>query len=63
MFALHYPVHWLQRRDLLYRPNIADWQVGIAISNTSILCLPFITQYTGFRGKIFCTDPTLQIGK
>ncbi|XP_052237573.1 integrator complex subunit 9-like isoform X5 [Dreissena polymorpha] len=36
----------------------------ILISNSaSMLALPFITQYTGFRGEIFCTDPTLQIGK
>lgn len=37
---------------------------AILISNSScMLALPFITEYTGFKGVIYCTDPTLQIGR
>ncbi|XP_060605120.1 integrator complex subunit 9-like [Ruditapes philippinarum] len=36
----------------------------ILLSNSScMLALPYITEYTGFKGSIYCTDPTLQIGK
>lgn len=37
---------------------------AILISNSScMLALPYITEYTGFKGSIYCTEPTLQIGK
>ncbi|KAL4225643.1 Integrator complex subunit 9 [Mactra antiquata] len=37
---------------------------AILISNSScMLALPYITEYTGFKGLIYCTDPTLQIGR
>jgi integrator complex subunit 9 len=36
----------------------------ILISNyTSMLALPFITEGTGFRGVVYATEPTLQIGR
>ncbi|XP_014216076.1 integrator complex subunit 9 [Copidosoma floridanum] len=37
---------------------------AILISNyTCMLALPFITEGTGFKGVIYATDPTLQIGR
>jgi len=37
---------------------------AILISNSAnMLALPYITEYTGFKGTIYCTEPTLQIGK
>jgi len=37
---------------------------AILISNyTNIFALPFITEHTPFRGKIYATEPTTQIGK
>ncbi|XP_060063124.1 integrator complex subunit 9-like [Ylistrum balloti] len=37
---------------------------AILISNhNTILALPYITEYTGFKGIVYCTDPTLQIGR
>ncbi|XP_048237856.1 integrator complex subunit 9-like isoform X1 [Haliotis rufescens] len=37
---------------------------AILISNYScMLALPYITEYTGFRGVVYCTEPTLQIGR
>lgn len=36
----------------------------ILISNySSMLALPFITENTGFRGVVYATEPTLQIGR
>lgn len=36
----------------------------ILISNyMSMLALPFITEGTGFDGIVYCTEPTLQIGR
>ncbi|EFA83329.1 integrator complex subunit 9 [Heterostelium album PN500] len=36
----------------------------ILISNyTNIYALPFITEYTSFKGKIYATEPTLQYGR
>ncbi|KAL1123383.1 hypothetical protein AAG570_002465 [Ranatra chinensis] len=36
----------------------------ILISNyTSMLALPFITERTGFKGVVYATEPTLQIGR
>ncbi|XP_070533151.1 integrator complex subunit 9-like [Ptychodera flava] len=36
----------------------------ILISNYhTMLALPFITEYTGFRGAIYATEPTLQTGR
>jgi hypothetical protein len=45
---------------------IQDWETvsNIIISNyQSILALPFITEYTGFRGRVFATDATLAFAK
>lgn len=37
---------------------------AILISNyTCMLALPFITEDTGFKGIIYATEPTLQIGR
>ena len=35
----------------------------ILSSFTTMLALPYITHFTNFRGKIFATEPTLQIGR
>jgi len=37
---------------------------AILISNPhNMLALPFITEYTSFKGKVYATEPTLQIGR
>ncbi|KAL6073089.1 Integrator complex subunit 9 [Balamuthia mandrillaris] len=37
---------------------------AILISNArNMLALPFITEYTSFRGKVYATEPTVQIGR
>lgn len=51
---------------LFFQTRIVDLsQVdAILLSNSScMLALPYITEYTGFKGSIYCTDPTLQIGR
>lgn len=36
----------------------------ILISNwMSLLGLPYITEYTGFQGLVYCTDPTRELGQ
>lgn len=36
----------------------------ILISNyTCMMALPFITEDTGFKGQVYATEPTLQIGR
>lgn len=36
----------------------------ILISNySSMLALPYITEGTGFKGVVYATEPTLQIGR
>ncbi|XP_074644115.1 integrator complex subunit 9-like [Tubulanus polymorphus] len=36
----------------------------ILISNSQcMLALPYITQYTGFNGQVYATEPTLQVGR
>lgn len=36
----------------------------ILISNfENMLALPFITEYSSFRGRIYATEPTIQIGR
>lgn len=37
---------------------------AIVISNhMTMLALPYITEYFGFKGVIYCTEPTLQMGR
>ena len=37
---------------------------AILISNyTCMLALPFITETSGFKGKVYATEPTLLLGK
>ncbi|XP_038051929.1 integrator complex subunit 9-like [Patiria miniata] len=37
---------------------------AILVSNYHcMLALPFITEYTGFKGRVYCTDPTQQTGR
>ena len=37
---------------------------AIVITNFyNILALPYITEYTGFKGKIYATEPTIQMGR
>ncbi|XP_062567093.1 integrator complex subunit 9-like, partial [Saccostrea cucullata] len=37
---------------------------AILLSNhNTMLALPYITEYSGFKGTIYCTEPTLQIGR
>lgn len=46
--------------------NVVDFsQVDvILISNyLCMLALPFVTENTGFRGVVYATEPTLQIGR
>ncbi|KAK7507295.1 hypothetical protein BaRGS_00001230 [Batillaria attramentaria] len=36
----------------------------VLVSNfTTMLALPYLTQYTNFHGKVYATEPTLQIGR
>lgn len=36
----------------------------ILISNyLCMLALPFVTEETGFSGVVYCTEPTMQIGR
>lgn len=46
--------------------NMLDFSVidVIFISNyLNMLALPYITEHTGFKGKVYATEPTLQIGR
>jgi integrator complex subunit 9 len=37
---------------------------AVLVSNfTTMLALPYLTHCTHFRGKIYATEPTLQIGR
>ena len=37
---------------------------AVLISNHhNILAIPFLTEYYGFKGQIFATEPTIQLGK
>eukprot|EP00741_Cyanophora_paradoxa_P014634 tig00020816_g14114.t1 len=45
---------------------VADWAAVdcVLISNYhNLLALPYVTEYTTFRGKVYATDPTIQIGR
>ena len=36
----------------------------ILLSNFyNLWALPYITEYTGFKGKIYATEPTIQLGR
>ena len=46
--------------------HIQHWDTvaNVLISNYhSILALPFITEYTGFRGRVYATEATLAFAK
>lgn len=43
--------------------DFSSIDVILLTSYTNILALPYITEYSGFNGKVFATEPTLQIGR
>ncbi|XP_052813057.1 integrator complex subunit 9-like isoform X2 [Mya arenaria] len=43
--------------------DLSQVDVILLSNSASMLALPYITLYTGFNGAVYCTDPTLQIGK
>ncbi|XP_066923310.1 integrator complex subunit 9 homolog [Clytia hemisphaerica] len=43
--------------------DFASIDVILVTSYNNILALPYITEYSGFNGKVLATEPTLQIGK
>uniref|UniRef100_A0A914HXU0 Beta-Casp domain-containing protein n=1 Tax=Globodera rostochiensis TaxID=31243 RepID=A0A914HXU0_GLORO len=52
-------VRTVQSRDL----DLSDVD-AILVSNTvSLVALPFYTEGTGFKGTVYATDPTVQLGK
>lgn len=37
---------------------------AILLSNhNTMLALPYVTEYSGFKGTVYCTEPTQQIGR
>ena len=53
-------------KKILTFPNAVDLSTidVILISNYyNILALPFVTEYGSFRGRVYATDPTINIGK
>ncbi|KYQ88165.1 integrator complex subunit 9 [Tieghemostelium lacteum] len=54
------------RYSTILGENLVDFETidYILISNyQNIYSLPFITEYTKFKGRIYATEPTVQIGK
>lgn len=54
--------------DGIELPTLDDFDIGtldcILITNFyNMACLPYITEYYGFKGKIYATEPTVQLGK
>ncbi|WAR10507.1 INT9-like protein [Mya arenaria] len=49
--------------ELLCMVDLSQVDVILLSNSASMLALPYITLYTGFNGAVYCTDPTLQIGK
>jgi len=43
--------------------NFSDVDVILVSNYNYMLALPYITENTGFKGKILCTEPTLLLGK
>lgn len=54
--------------DGLELPTLDNFDIEtldyILITNFyNLTCLPYLTEYYGFKGKIFATEPTVQLGK
>lgn len=43
--------------------DFADIDVMLISNYLCMLALPFITEGTGFSGVVYCTEPTMQIGR
>jgi len=43
--------------------DLADIDVILISNYHNMLSLPFITEYTAFKGKVYAAEPTLQIGR
>lgn len=43
--------------------NMSQIDIILISSYTCMLALPYLTEYTGFKGIIYATDPTVQIGR
>lgn len=43
--------------------DISDVDTILLSNHACMLALPFITEETGFKGRVYATEPTLQIGK
>ena len=45
------------------RYDVASVDVVLISSYQTILALPFLTEHTGFAGRVFCTEPTMWIAR
>ncbi|CAI9739197.1 Hypothetical predicted protein [Octopus vulgaris] len=43
--------------------NLSQVDVILISNYTCMLALPYITEYSGFKGVVYATDPTVQIGR
>lgn len=43
--------------------NIQDIDVVCITNYHNMLALPYLTEYLGFNGRIYATEPTMNIGK
>ena len=43
--------------------DISDVDTILLSNHACMLALPFITEETGFKGRVYATEPTLQIGR
>lgn len=43
--------------------DICDVDTILLSNHACMLALPFITEETGFKGRVYATEPTLQIGR
>ena len=59
--------HYLDLGQILFRTPPWDWldwehvDVILISSEQTALALPYITQYTGFQGKIYATEPVIEM--
>ena len=43
--------------------NMSDIDIVLISNYHCMMALPFITEYTNFKGIIYATEPTLHIGR
>lgn len=43
--------------------DISNVDTILLSNHACMLALPFITEETGFKGRVYATEPTLQIGR